>query len=499
MLSMTQISKSFPGVQALTGVDFEIKPGEIHALVGANGAGKSTLMKILSGAYRATEGEIAIDGQRVEINDPTDAKKNGIVIVYQEVDTALVPHLSVAENIMMDRLVSPEHGLFVRWSDIYKEAQEVIDAIGLHIEPKQLISDLTLSQKQMVLLGRAVYQKAQYLLLDEPTAPLSLTETEKLFTIIEKLRKDGMGIVFISHRLDEVFNTCEKITVLRDGKLVDTYQTAQSSIDRIVEAMLGRKLENTFPQIKAHSEETLLEVKGLSGDGGIHGIDLHVKAGEIVGLTGLVGGGKTELCKLLFGEGKVATGEVRLKRKTISLQTPHDAVRAGIALVPEERRKEGVLVEESIATNLTLPTLSRYCSASLMRKGKIKQASEESIAKVGIKTPSQKQQVSYLSGGNQQKVVIGKWLLSDAALFLLDEPTKGVDVGSKSDIYALISELGEAGKGVLYASCEFSEVLGLTHRIYVMYNGTIVKELVTAETSEEELLFYSTGGTEFGK
>ena len=499
MLSMKQISKSFPGVQALTGVDFEIKPGEIHALVGANGAGKSTLMKILSGAYRATEGEIIIDGNRVEINDPTDSKRNGIVIVYQEVDTALVPHLTVAENIMMDQIVSPDHSLFVRWSDIYKEAQEVIDAIGLHIEPKQLISDLTLSQKQMVLLGRAVYQKAQYLLLDEPTAPLSLTETEKLFTIIEKLRNDGMGIVFISHRLDEVFNTCEKITVLRDGKLVDTYSIAKSSIDKIVEAMLGRKLENAFPQIKEDIGEKLLEVKGLSGDGGIHAIDLHVDAGEIVGITGLVGGGKTELCKLLFGEGKIHEGEVRLKGKKISLRTPHDAVKAGFALVPEERRKEGVLVEESIATNLTLPTLSRYCSATLMRKNRIKKASLESIEKVGIKTPHEKQLVSNLSGGNQQKVVIGKWLLSDAEIFLLDEPTKGVDVGSKSDIYALISELGEAHKGVIYASCEFSEVLGLSHRIYVMYNGTIVKELITADTSEEELLFYSTGGTEFGK
>jgi len=499
MLSMTQISKSFPGVQALTGVDFEIQPGEIHALVGANGAGKSTLMKILSGAYSATEGEITIEGKRVEINNPTDAKRHGIVIVYQEVDTALVPHLSVAENIMMDQIVSPEHGLFVHWNMIYKEAQEIIDAIGLHIEPKQLISDLTLSQKQMVLLGRAVYQKAQYLLLDEPTAPLSLTETEKLFTIIEKLRNDGMGIVFISHRLDEVFNTCEKITVLRDGKLVDTYTVAQSSIDSIVEAMLGRKLENAFPQIKEHVGEKLLEVEALSGEGGVHGVSLHVNAGEIVGLTGLVGGGKTELCKLLFGAGKIDKGEIFLKGQPVLPSTPHDAVRAGFALVPEERRKEGVLVEESIATNLTLPTLSRYCKASLMRPGKIRKASRESIEKVGIKTPDEKQRVSHLSGGNQQKVVIGKWLLSDAELFLLDEPTKGVDVGSKTDIYALISELGEADKGVVYASCEFSEVLGLTHRIYVMYNGTIVKELLTAETSEEELLFYSTGGTEFGK
>ena len=499
MLSMQQISKSFPGVLALEHVDFEVAPGEIHALVGANGAGKSTLMKILSGAYSATEGEIIIDGKAVEIHTPIDAKRNGIVIVYQEVDTALVPHLSVAENMMMDQIVSPEQGLFIHWKDIYAQAQKEIDAIGLKLEAKQRISDLTLSQKQMVLIGRAVYQKAKYLLLDEPTAPLSLTETEKLFTIIKKLKEDGMGIVFISHRLDEVFHICEKITVLRDGRLVGSYEIGQSSINKIVEAMLGKKLDNAYPPIKSDPGETILEVKGLSGDGGIHDVDMEVRAGEIVGLTGLVGGGKTELCKLLFGEGNINTGEVTFQDKTLSLKSPSDAVTAGIALVPEERRKEGVLVEESIATNLTLPTLERYCTGSLMRKSKIKKASLESIDTVGIKTPHEKQPVSHLSGGNQQKVVIGKWLLSDASLFLLDEPTKGVDVGSKSDIYHLIAALGEQNKGVLYASCEFAEILGLTHRVYVMYNGTIVKELITAETSEEELLFYSTGGAEFGK
>ncbi len=499
MLSMKNISKSFPGVKALEEVNFEIHPGEVHALVGANGAGKSTLMKILSGAYSATEGEIVIDDKSVEIANPTDAKANGIVIVYQEVDTVLVPHLSVAENIMMDQIVSTQQGLFINWKEIYARAQQEIDAIGLNIEAKQLISDLTLSQKQMVLLGRAVYQKATYLLLDEPTAPLSLTETQKLFTIIKKLQADGMGIVFISHRLDEVFHICDKITVLRDGRLVGTYLTQESSIDKIVEAMLGKKLDNAFPPTKTEIGETLLEVKNLSGDGGVNDVSLHVKSGEIVGITGLVGGGKTELCKLLFGEGKISQGEIHLHGKKLKLDTPTEAVKAGIALVPEERRKEGILIEESIATNLTLPTLDKDCTASLIRGKRVKTRSLHGIEKVGVKTPHEKQLVANLSGGNQQKVVIGKWLLSDAALFLLDEPTKGVDVGSKSDIYSLISALGAEHKGVVYASCEFSEILGLTHRVYVMYNGTIVKELITAQTSEEELLFYSTGGAEFGK
>jgi len=499
MLSMKGISKSFPGVQALVGVDFEVLPGETHALVGANGAGKSTLMKILSGAYSATEGEIRIDGSMVDIQSPTDAKANGIVIVYQEVDTALVPHLSVAENIMMDQITSPDQGVFIRWKDIYARAQQEIDAIGLDIHARELVSDLTLSQKQMVLIGRAVYQKAKYLLLDEPTAPLSLTETETLFRIIKKLKSEGMGIVFISHRLDEVFASCDRITVLRDGRLVGTYPTAQSSIDQIVEAMLGKKLESAFPEIRSDIGSRVLEVKHLCGEGGVHDVDLYVDAGEVVGLTGLVGGGKTELCKLLFGAGEISEGEIRLKGQLLHCKTPHDAVEAGVALVPEERRKEGILVEESIETNLTLPTLEKDCIGPFIRRGRVRRRAEQAIEKVGIKTPSPRQRVANLSGGNQQKVVIGKWLLSDAELFLLDEPTKGVDVGSKSDIYTLISELGEAHKGVIYASCEFSEILGLTHRVYVMYNGTIVKELVTADTSEEELLFYATGGVEFGK
>jgi simple sugar transport system ATP-binding protein len=498
-LIMKNISKSFPGVKALEDVDFELESGEIHALVGANGAGKSTLMKILSGVYSATSGEIYIDEKKLDINNPSDSKQNGIVIVYQEVDTALVSHLSVAENIMMDYMVNEQKSIFINWKKIYKKAQEVINDIGLHIQAKQLVSELTLSQKQMVLIGRAVFQKAKYLLLDEPTAPLSLTETNKLFTIIKKLQKDGMGIIFISHRLDEIFNTCERITILRDGKLVDTYKTDDIDIDFAVAKMLGKKLDNAYPKITAKIGKTIFEVKDLSGTGGIYDINFYVQEGEVIGLTGLVGGGKTELCKLLFAEGDINSGTINLNGKDLILDTPSDAVKAGLALVPEERRKEGVLVDENIATNMTLPTLDNYCKLSLMNKKKINTTAQNSIKNVHIKTPNEKQLVSNLSGGNQQKVVIGKWLLSKAKIFLLDEPTKGVDIGSKAEIYNLISQLGEDKKGVVYASCEFNEVLGLTHRIYVMYNGTIVKELETKNTTEEELLFYSTGGKNFGE
>ncbi len=493
------VSKVFPGVQALTEVDFEVQAGENHALVGANGAGKSTLMKILSGAYTASSGEIFIGGEKVVIQNPSDAKRNGIVIVYQEVDTALVHHLTVAENIMMDYLVNEQKSLFVNWREIHKAAQNEIDDLGLNINSRQLVSDLTLAEKQIVLIGRAVFQKAKYLLLDEPTAALSLTETEKLFELINKLQQDGMGIVFISHRLNEVFKSCQKISVLRDGKLVNSFATEDVNIDIVVESMLGKKMDSSYPEIETSIGETLIEVKELSGTGDIHRVNLNARSGEIIGLTGLIGAGKTELCKLLFGLGDVYSGNISINGKKTHVSTPSEAVKKGLALIPEERRKEGILVEESLAINITLPTLDDYCKKAFISKKKVKQKAIDTIKKVHIKTPNEKQLVANLSGGNQQKVVIGKWLISQAEVFLLDEPTKGVDIGPKAEIYSLIHELAKQNKCIIYASCEFSEILGLTHRTYVMYNGTIVKELATSKTSEEELLYYSTGGKDFEK
>lgn len=493
-LQMKGITKTFPGVVALSNVDFEVAPGEIHALIGANGAGKSTLMKILSGAYSDYDGDIFIDGKQVRIGNPTDAINNGIVTVYQEVDTALVHYLTVAENVMMDALVHRQQNVFVNWNRLRRDAKRALDAVGLEVSVDQLISDLSLSEKQMVLLARAIDQRAKYLILDEPTAPLSMQETKTLFNILHRLRDEGMGIVFISHRLDEVFQVCDRVTVLRDGQMVGTYPASELTIDSAVEKMLGRKLQNTFPKINCPIGETILEVTNLSGTGGVHDVNMTVRAGEIVGLVGLVGGGKTELCKLLFGAGNVYGGEVKLKGEPIRVSSPTEAVRLGLALVPEERRREGVFVDEPIDTNLTLTTLEQYCVGPFMQRTRITSVSVDCVQRVSIRTPSEKQIAAKLSGGNQQKVSVGKWLLADAHVYIFDEPTKGVDVGSKSEIYALIGELAKSGKGIIYASCEFDEILGLTDRAYVMYNGTTVKELVTSETTEEEILFYSTGG-----
>ncbi|MFK5883312.1 MAG: sugar ABC transporter ATP-binding protein [Candidatus Izemoplasma sp.] len=491
---MKNISIEFPGVKALDSVDFKVTRGEVHALIGANGAGKSTLMKVLGGVYNHFTGEILLNGEKVNIKNPHDAKKHGILVVYQEVDTALVPNLSVAENIMLDHIINDHSGLFINWKEIRKEARKIIEKLGLDIDVTKLISDLTLSEKQMVLIGRAVFQNAKYLILDEPTAPLSIEETSRLFDIVRTLKKQNVAVIFISHRLDEIFEICEHISILRDGKKVGDYLVADLTINDVIEKMLGKKLEQTLPKIDVKIGDKQFIVENLTDGKDVFDINLHVNRGEIVGIAGLVGAGKTELCKLLFGAQKITNGKIYLNGKDITPKSAHAAVKSKMALVPEERRKDGILVNEDVETNLTLPMLSKFTKRSFMNKAQLKEAAISTIKKVGIKTTSEKQKVANLSGGNQQKVAIGKWIISDADIFIFDEPTKGVDVGSKADIYKLIGELAEKGKSIIYASCEFPEILGLTDRTYVMYDGKIAKELVTKDSTEEELLYYSTGG-----
>jgi len=495
-LEMKKISIEFPGVKALQNVDFTVKAGEIHALIGANGAGKSTLMKILGGVYQGFTGEIMMNNELVSIHNPHDAKKHGVVVVYQEVDTALVPNLSVAENIMIDYIVNDHKKVFINWKAIKKEAKKALDMIGLNVNVNRLVSELTLSEKQLVLLARAVFQNAKYLVLDEPTAPLSVEETNRLFEIVRKLQKTGVSVIFISHRLYEIFEICETITILKDGKLVGEYPINGLTIDDVVEKMLGRKMEQAIPKLDHKTDEIRLEVTNISDGFLVENVSFNVHKGEIVGIAGLVGAGKTELANVLFGVTKKTTGSIYFDGVEVSPKNPSDAVKKHFALVPEERRKSGIFVEENIETNLTLPTLHKFTKHSFMNQKKLRDVSRELIRTVGVKTTNEKKRVAELSGGNQQKVAIGKWINSDAEVFILDEPTKGVDVGSKSEIYQLIGELVKQGKSVIYISCEFSEILGLTDRTYVMYDGMIRKELITANTDEEELLYYSTGGAD---
>lgn len=495
---MTGIEISFPGVKALKGVDFEVSTGTIHALIGANGAGKSTLMKVLAGVYDHYQGVIKLDGVPIEMRTPRDAKKHGIEIVYQEVDTALVPYLSVAENIMLNILVNSMDGKqFVNWNVIHSTAQAILNRIGSKIDTQELAQNLTLADKQMVLIARALAEERKFLVLDEPTAPLSTTETKELFRLMKDLAYNHkVGVIFISHRLPEIFEVCEFVTILRDGNVVSKQKVSDVNQKQIVELMLGHRFEETYPKQNVAITDVIFEVRQLTTKNHeVENIDLFVRKGEIIGVAGLVGAGKTELSKALFGAIPKKLGTILLNDRQIELKNPGYAVKYGLALVPEERRKEGVLVEEPVYTNLSAACLNIFTNSLSFIKSKLERNhAKKMIESLSIKTPSENQKVAYLSGGNQQKVAVGKWLSSNADVFIFDEPTKGVDVGAKHEIFELIGKLAGEGKGIIYVSCELPEILGITDRTYVMYDRKIVKELETAKTNEAEILFYSAGG-----
>lgn len=499
-LETRQVSIEFPGVKALEDINFSVTTGEIRAVVGANGAGKSTLMKVLAGANPTYTGEVLLNGEKVEVRTPVDAKKLGIQIVYQEVDTALYPTLSVAENIVQNDMLMGTSGYIVNWRKVYQQGRAALDKLHIsreQIDEHALVQTLSLAQKQMVLIAKALQAKCSFLILDEPTAPLSNTETNELFRVVRHLHEtENIAILFISHRLYEILEICENYTVMRNGKLIGSAPVnASTTTKEIVEQMLGRKFEENFPKEKCTIGDTLFEVEHLSGaDGKVRDVSFYVKSGEIVGIAGLVGAGKSELCKTLFGAYKKTQGKTMMKGKELKISNPSDAVRQRMALVPEERRKEGVLVNENVSFNLSANCLSKFCTASFINNKLVNENAKTYVANLGISTPSIKQMVRNLSGGNQQKVAVGKWLAADCDLYIFDEPTKGVDVGAKQDIFHLINEIAKQGNGVIYASCENSELLSLTDRMYVMYNGAVMAELKTANTTEDEIMNYSVGG-----
>ncbi len=499
-LETRKVSIEFPGVKALSDVDFEIATGEIRAVVGANGAGKSTLMKVLAGANPDYTGEVLLNGEVVEVRTPSAAKKLGIQIVYQEVDTALIPTLSVAENVMLNHTIMNTKGHpVVNWPKMRQEAKKVLERLNItNINVKTLVQDLSLAQKQMVLIARAIQGECNFLILDEPTAPLSDTETVELFRLVQHLREtENVGVIFISHRINEIIQICHKYTVMRNGEIVGTSPvTSETTSREIVEKMLGRSFEENFPKEAVSIGEDIFQVQHLSGaEGKVNDVSFHVRKGEIIGVAGLVGAGKSELCKTLFGDYKKTAGEIVLHGKTLKIKNPSDAVKERIALVPEERRKEGVLVNEDVSFNLSAACLGKFCVASFINKAKTDANAKKYIEQLGVKPPSIRQWVRNLSGGNQQKVAVGKWLAADCDIYMFDEPTKGVDVGAKQDIFRLINDIAKAGNGVIYASCENSELLSITDRIYVLYDGKIMAELVTADTSEDEIMHYAVGGT----
>ncbi|MDO5423836.1 MAG: sugar ABC transporter ATP-binding protein [Eubacteriales bacterium] len=499
VIEVKNVSIEFPGVKALQDVSCRFESGMAKALIGANGAGKSTLMKVLAGANPTYTGEVCFNGTKVELRNPTAAKNQGVGIVYQEVDSILTPNLSVAENIMTDYLVYGLKGLgIVNWKKINREARKVLEELGIDLDVKTLVSNLTLAQKQMVVIARTMVQNCKFLILDEPTAPLSQKETETLFDLVRRLKKKNCGIIFISHRLNELFEICEEIAVMKDGKMVGERQVdGKLKIDDIVQMMLGGARQLHLDKSGRKIGEVILKTANLSDKTGkVHDINLEIRRGEIVGISGLVGAGKTELCKTLFGEFGKVQGDYQVNGKRINPASPADAIKSGLALIPEERRKEGIFIEESVNYNLSVVTLGKYAKMlTFVNRRQETRAAEGKIASLTIKTPTPNQKVGLLSGGNQQKVTIGKWLDSNAEIYIFDEPTKGIDVGAKNEIYKLIVELARQGKAVIYTSSEQSEILLVSDRTYVMYDGRIQKELQTDQTTEEEILFYSTGGT----
>ncbi|MBU9847759.1 sugar ABC transporter ATP-binding protein [Rahnella ecdela] len=491
---MRDISISFAGFPALRQVDFTLQGGSVHALVGANGAGKSTLMAVLSGTHDHYTGQIHIDGEAVNIRLPHHAREHGIHLVQQEVDVALVPTLNVAENIMLDRLSEPGH--LHNWPQLYRQAQLLIEQLGLNISLRARIESCTLAEKQLILLARALSHKCRFLILDEPTAPLDQAESARLFTLVRKLKAAGMAIVFISHRIHELRDICDRMTVLRDGRLVSDDSMDGLSNEHIIEKMIGHQLDDIYPPRRPpHSGETLLSIHGMHDKDKLRDISLRLHRGEILGIAGLAGAGKTELCKALFGAtpSQVESGE--LNGKPWKPKEPHLSVEQGLALVPEERRKEGIFIDENIPMNLSVTADDSFSRWSIFNTRQSLSWAKDIISRLGIRASGPMQKLARLSGGNQQKVAIGKWLRSESQVLIFDEPTKGVDIKAKTDVFRLIDGLAQQGKGIIYASGEFAELVGLCDRILVLWDGRIVAELDAANVDEETLLVYSTGGT----
>ena len=492
------ISMTFPGVKALDNVDFSMHSGEIRALIGANGAGKSTLMNVFAGALPGYEGKVIIDGKQVWLSSPTVAKQYGIALVSQEVDNGILPNVSVAENILFDKLVNKMgKRSFLNWHQIREDARKALSRLNQDIDVTMQAGLLSLAQKQMVLIARAISQECSFLILDEPTSALSVAETEQLFAVIRDLMaNEDIGVIFISHRLNELFEICDTITVMRNGRIVaDHVVDGVLTAEDIVADMLGDTAREPFVREKSPVGPILFEARDLHDtEGKVNGVSIKAFAGEVIGISGLVGAGKTELAKCIYGAVPKKSGKILVKGKEEKITSPTKAVSLNIGLVPEERRNEGVMVSHSIRENLSFVNLREFTKAAFVQSKREKSYADDMVKRVGIKTPDSEQIVANLSGGNQQKVVFGKWLGANSEIYLMDEPTKGVDVGAKQEIFRLIQQLTDAGKCVIYLSSESSEILSVTDRVYVLYNGKIAAEMDTKDATEDKLLYYGTGG-----
>jgi ribose transport system ATP-binding protein len=485
VLQMRHIRKTFPGVVALDGVDFELRRGEVHILLGENGAGKSTLMKILSGAYQKSAGQIIFDGAEVEIKNPKHAQGLGISTIYQEFN--LIPHLSIGENIFLGREPQRLPGL-INQQAIFQAATRALSELGLTLDPRLLVKELRVAEQQMVEVAKALSLDARILIMDEPTAALTEHEIKELFAIIRQLKDKGTAIVYISHRMEELFEIGDRVTVLRDGRTVGTYDVRGMDKSELIRLMVNRDLTELFPKEKAVRGEEVLRVEGLSTKDGLKDISFSLHKGEVLGLAGLLGAGRTELARAIFGRDKITSGSIYINGVAQQIGSPRAAINSGIGFLTEDRKSQGLVLPLSVKENLCLSSVDKFSSWGVVDADEEQQAASKYVKELRIRTPGLDQKVVFLSGGNQQKVVLSKWLCCGAEVFIFDEPTRGVDVGAKAEIYQLMNRLTANGVAIIMISSEMLEVLGMSDRILVMREGEITGEFSSEEATQERIL-----------
>ena len=488
VLDIKNITKTFPGVKALTDVSFQVRKGSVHALVGENGAGKSTLIKVLTGVYKADGGSFDFKGQEAHVTTPLEAQKLGLSVVHQELK--LSETLSVAENIFLGRPFMTKAHL-IDWKKLRMEAKKLLDNLGIDLPVDREVSRLSVAQKQIVEICKALSFHAELIIMDEPSATLTDKELDSLFHIIDILKEQGVTVVYISHRMEEIFKIADMVTVLRDGCQIATLPVSQVERNKLITMMVGRNLDEEYPKLEAEIGEVALEVKNLSTLKLLHDVNFTVRHGEIVGLAGLVGAGRTETARAIFGADKRTSGDIYIDGKKVDIHSVVDAIRHRIALVPEDRKEQGLILIHSIKHNTSIVDLNNVCSNGLLNYKKEKELAKKYIAMLGTATPSEEKEVRLLSGGNQQKVVLAKWLAVDSEILIFDEPTRGVDVGAKAEIYKLMCSLAQKGKAIIMISSDMPELIGICDRCYVMREGTISGELERAEFSQEAILEFA--------
>jgi ABC-type sugar transport system ATPase subunit len=491
LFELTDIAKSFPGVRALDGVSFDLRAGEVHALLGENGAGKSTLVKIICGVHRPDSGTIRIGGEPVEIAGPTQAQALGISPVHQELH--LEPYLSVAENIFLGRQPVGRFGL-IDHRRMNRNAAALLKRLGVNLDPESMVESLSVAQRQIIAIARAVSITARIVIFDEPTSSLTERETNLLFDMIGRLRSEGLGVIYISHRMEEIFRLCDRVTVLRDGRYVATKPVAETDMRDLIGMMIGRDIGDLFRKKPAPIGGAVLEVRNIAKQGLLRDISFSVRRGEIVGVAGLVGAGRTELARAIFGDLSVDSGEIRVDGQLIPPgHSPRRAILAGIGLVPEDRKEQGLVPGLSVRQNISMPMLKALSRMNVVSTGRERHLAEAYVDKLAIKTPTIEQKATFLSGGNQQRVVIAKWLATQPKLLIVDEPTRGVDIGAKSEIHALLCALAGEGMAIMMISSDLPEVLAMSDRVLVMRKGRIAADIPAVEATQEIIMHYATG------